>query len=587
MKRSICCGRVNLDLAGQRVTIMGWVHRRRDHGGLVFLDVRDATGWVQVVFSQQISAEAYGLAETLRVEYVVAITGVVNRRMPGRENPKIPTGMVEIAGQDLAVLNEARTPPLYIADNGGAEEALRLRYRYLDLRRPDMYANLKLRHRAFKAIRDFFDEREFLEIETPFMTRSTPEGARDYLVPSRLHPGHFYALPQSPQLFKQLLMVSGVDRYVQLARCFRDEDLRADRQPEFTQLDLEMSFVDEEDIFHLIEELFSHLYQQVLGVQLPTPFERLTHREALARYGTDKPDLRYGLPIIDLSGMVAHSGFKVFQAAVASGGAVRAINVPGGASFSRKELDELNEQAAQLGAAGLAWMAWTGQGVRSPVAKFLGEEEIANIAGALGAVGGDLALVVAGPAPLVSRVLGQLRIRLAGRLGLIPPGTWKFVWITHFPLLEYDQEEGKFAAAHHPFTSPQPEDLHLLETDPGAVRARAYDLVLNGVELASGSIRIHRRELQERVFRALGIGAAEAERRFGFLLEAFEYGTPPHGGIAFGLDRVVMLMAGRDTIRDVIAFPKTTSASCLLTGAPAEVDPRQLQDLRIEYTGKR
>lgn len=586
VKRTVSCGKVNLDLVGQSVTIMGWVHRRRDHGGLVFLDVRDAQGWVQVVFSRQISAAAYELAETLRVEYVVAIAGVVNRREVGRENPRIPTGLVEIAGQNLEILNEARTPPLHIADQGEADEAVRLRYRYLDLRRPEMYANLLLRHRTFKTIRDFFDAHGFLEVETPCLTRSTPEGARDYLVPSRLQPGHFYALPQSPQLFKQLLMVSGVDRYVQLARCFRDEDLRADRQPEFTQLDIEMAFIDEEGIFGLIEELFAHLYRQVLGVELTQPFPRLTYREAMTRYGTDKPDLRYGLPITDLSGLLGDAGFKVFRSAVAAGGVVRALHVPGAAGLSRRELDEINQQALQLGAAGVTPFAWTAQGARSPAAKSLGEETLAKVAVALEMSEGDLALIAAGPAGLVARVLGQLRVRLAGQLGLIPAGAWKFVWITHFPLLEYSEEEGKFAAAHHPFTSPQPEDAGLLDTDPGAVRARAYDLVLNGVELSSGSIRIHRRDLQERVFRALGIEKDEAERRFGFLLEAFEYGTPPHGGIAFGLDRVVMMMAGCESIREVIAFPKTSSAACPLTGAPTGVDPRQLQELQIQHLRK-
>lgn len=583
MKRSVSCGQVNLDLVGQSVTIMGWVHRRRDHGGLVFLDVRDAQGWVQVVFSRQICAGAYELAESLRVEYVVAIAGIVNRREAGRENPRIATGLVEIAGQKLEILNEARTPPLHIADQGETDEAVRLRYRYLDLRRPEMYANLLLRHRTFKTIRDFFDARGFLEVETPCLTRSTPEGARDYLVPSRLQPGQFYALPQSPQLFKQLLMVSGVDRYVQLARCFRDEDLRADRQPEFTQLDIEMAFVDEEDIFGLLEQMFAHLFRQVLNVELTTPFPRLTYREAMTRYGTDKPDLRYGLPITDLSGLLGGAGFKVFQTAVASGGVVRALHVPGAAGFSRRELDELNQQALELGAAGLTWLTWTAQGARSPAAKSLGEETLAKVAEALGLHEGDLALFAAGPAGLVARVLGQLRVRLAGQLGLIQPGVWKFVWITHFPLLEYNEEERKFTAAHHPFTSPQPEDAGLLDTDPGAVRARAYDSVLNGVELASGSIRIHRRELQEQVFRALGIEKDEAERRFGFLLEAFEYGTPPHGGIAFGLDRIVMMMAGCESIREVIAFPKTSSATCPLTGAPTGVDPRQLQELQIQH----
>ncbi|HAI21630.1 MAG TPA: aspartate--tRNA ligase [Clostridiales bacterium UBA8153] len=582
VKRSASCGQVTLDLVGQSVTVMGWVHRRRDHGGLVFVDVRDAQGWVQVVFNRQIAAAAYELAERLRVEYVVAISGVVNRRETGRENPRIATGLVEIAGQRLEILNEARTPPLHIADQGEADEAVRLRYRYLDLRRPEMYANLLLRHRTFKTIRDFFDAQGFLEVETPCLTRSTPEGARDYLVPSRLQPGYFYALPQSPQLFKQLLMVSGVDRYVQLARCFRDEDLRADRQPEFTQLDIEMAFVDEEDIFGLLEQLFVHLYRQVLNVEITRPFPRLTYQEAMTRYGTDKPDLRYGLPIADLSGILGEAGFKVFRTAVASGGVVRALQVPGAAGLSRRELDELNQQTLELGAAGLTWLTYTEQGVRSPAAKSLGEDTLAKVIEALGLNAGDLALFAAGPAALVARVLGQLRVRLAGQLGLVQPGSWKFVWITHFPLLEYSEEEGKFTAAHHPFTSPRPEDAGLLETDPGAVRARAYDLVLDGVELASGSIRIHRRELQERVFRALGIEKDEAERRFGFLLEAFEYGTPPHGGIAFGLDRVVMMMAGCESIREVIAFPKTSSAACPLTGAPTGVDPRQLQELQIQ-----
>ncbi|HHV62890.1 MAG TPA: aspartate--tRNA ligase [Firmicutes bacterium] len=588
--RTRMCGELGKADIGSRVALAGWVQKRRDLGGLIFLDLRDRSGIVQVVFNPDLNKGAYELAQEVRGEYVVKVEGEVTARPEGTVNPSIPTGEVEVRADALEVLNAARTPPFYIIENVDADETLRLKYRYLDLRRPDMQRNLILRHKIMMAIRRYLDAEGFVEIETPMLTRSTPEGARDYVVPSRVNPGCFYALPQSPQLFKQLLMVAGMDRYFQIVRCFRDEDLRADRQPEFTQVDMEMSFVEPEDVMMCAEGLVAEVVREVTGLSVRRPFLRLTYREAMDRYGSDKPDTRFGMEIKDVSGVVADSGFKVFSECIASGGKVKAIVVQGGAKFSRKEIDALADFVKGCGARGLAWVAVEGERFRSPIAKFFDEAGLARLANAAGASEGDLILVVADAPAVVSEALGRLRVHLARKLGLIDGegdgggqgrGQLAFVWVTQFPLLEYDEEEGRNVAVHHPFTSPVDEDIDLLETDPLSVRAKSYDLVLNGVELGGGSIRIHRRDIQERMFRALGMRPEEAQDKFGFLLEAFEYGTPPHGGIAFGLDRFVMLLAGRDSIRDVIAFPKTQRAVCLMTGAPAPITDRQRQELHL------
>ncbi|MEW8957934.1 MAG: aspartate--tRNA ligase [Moorella sp. (in: firmicutes)] len=580
LHRSHGCGELRATNTGEEVTLMGWVHRRRDHGGLIFIDLRDRSGLVQVVCDPE-RGEAFKKAEEVRNEYVVAVRGRVRQRPEGTANPRLATGAIEVEARELRILNRAKTPPFYIEDNIGVDEALRLRYRYLDLRRPEMQEILRLRYQTTRAIREFLDGRGFWEIETPMLTRSTPEGARDFLVPSRLRPGEFFALPQSPQLFKQILMVAGVERYFQIVRCFRDEDLRADRQPEFTQLDMEMSFIQREDILNLVEELMAHIFRETLGVEINLPLPRLTYQEAITRFGTDKPDLRFGLEIQDVSTEVKKCGFKVFRDAVATGGVVRGLCVKGGAAFSRRELDELTKLATTYGAKGLAWMAITTEGVRSPIAKFFTAEELQGLMKVMQAREGDLLLFVADSETIAADTLGALRLELGRRLRLYDPGQLAFTWVTDFPLLEYSPEEKRFVAVHHPFTMPMEEDWPLLDTDPLKVRALAYDLVLNGVELGGGSIRIHRRDIQEKMFSLLGFSPEEAQEKFGFLLEAFEYGTPPHGGIAFGLDRMVMLMARRDTIRDCIAFPKTQSGTCLLTGAPSPVAPEQLLELHL------
>jgi len=563
------------------VILNGWVHRRRDHGGLIFVDLRDRSGIVQLVFSPQTDAEAFAVAETLRNEYVVSVRGKVRRRIPGAENPELPTGYIEVDATHVQVLNRAGTLPFSISDRIDVDEAVRLRYRFLDLRRPSMQRVFIVRHKAAKAVRDFLDAEGFLEIETPMLTRSTPEGARDYLVPSRLHPGHFYALPQSPQLFKQLLMVAGFDRYFQIVRCFRDEDLRADRQPEFTQLDVEMSFVEAEDVMSIMERLIVYVFREAAGIELPTPFPRLRYDDAIDRFGSDKPDLRFPMELVDVSEIVRGSEFRVFTSALRQGGRVKVLNVKGKGDMSRRELDELTELAKQWGAKGLAWMAVEAGGVRSPIAKFLSEEVLQAVLKAAQAEPGDLLLFAADQREVAAEILGRLRLRLGRQIYKPDPMTFAPVWIVDWPLFHRDPETGKLESAHHPFTSPVDEDIELLDTNPAAVRAKAYDLVINGYELGGGSIRIHRRDVQEKVFRVLGLSDEQARDKFGFLLDAFEHGTPPHGGLAFGFDRLIMLLVGTDNIRDVIAFPKTQSATCLLTQAPAPVDEEQLKELHI------
>ncbi|HHT85406.1 MAG: aspartate--tRNA ligase [Bacillota bacterium] len=585
-KRTCYCGELNEKDAGSRVVLMGWVNRQRDLGELIFIDLRDRTGMVQVVTDHNRSPESFRIAKKVRSEYVLCVSGTVVRRAPGTENPGSPTGMIEVMADDIKVFNRAKTPPFVIRDEAEPDEGLRMRYRYLDLRRLPMLRNLELRHKATLAIRNYLSQNGFWEVETPTMTKSTPEGARDYLVPSRLDPGRFFALAQSPQLFKQLLMVSGVDKYFQLARCYRDEDLRADRQPEFTQIDIEVSFSDEDQLFAVIEGMMKHLWKEVLDVEIDLPFPRMTWNEAMERYGSDKPDTRFGMEIHDITGLVQESGFMVFRNTVESQGTVRALCAPGCAGMSRQELDSLVAQAKEFGAAGLIHLAYLPGGeVKSPVRKHLSDEEVAGIASVTGAREGDLVLIVAGPFEVAVTALGRIRLSLGDKLGLIPEGKYKFLWITEFPLLEKNEEDSRWQAAHHPFTSPVARHAHLLESedesDKALIRARAYDLVLNGVELASGSVRIHERELQDKMFRLLDLSVEQAEEKFGFLLEAFEYGAPPHCGIAFGLDRLVMLMAGVGSIREVIAFPKTTKATCLLTGAPSQVSPEQLEELGL------
>jgi len=585
MKRTHMCNDLRLKDMGEKVTVMGWVHKRRDLGGVIFIDLRDRSGILQVVFHLSNNKEIFQKAESLRSEYVIAVTGEVVKRDPETINPKIDTGEIEITTEELRILSTAETPPLYIEEDTDANELIRLKYRYLDLRRPDMQRNLILRHRVAKLARDYYDSRGFLEIETPMLTKSTPEGARDYLVPSRIHPGKFFALPQSPQLFKQLLMVSGFDRYFQIVRCFRDEDLRADRQPEFTQIDIEMSFVNVDDVIEVNEGFVKKAFKDILEIEFNQPFMRIPYQEAMDRFGSDKPDMRFGLELINISDIVENSGFKVFSGAVKNGGSVRAINAKGcGTKFSRREIDSLVDFVKSNKAKGMAWIVVEDNELKSAITKFLTEEEIQAILNRVQAEPGDLICFVADNNEIVFDALGQLRLELARRLELINKNEYKFVWVTEFPLLEYDNEEKRWVAIHHPFTSPMDEDIQYLETDPGRVRAKAYDLVLNGVELGGGSIRIHTQELQSKMFKLLGFSKEEAWDRFGFLLEAFKYGTPPHGGIAFGFDRLIMLMAGRNSIRDVIAFPKVQNASCPLTNAPSEVDDKQLKELHIRTT---
>ena len=593
MLKSHSCGELRKEHSGEKVTLAGWVDRRRDHGGLIFIDLRDREGIVQVAFNPEVSKTCHEVADKMRSEYVVRVSGEVALRPLGTENPKLPTGDVEVIARDAEILNPSLTPPFYINEDVEVEENLRLRYRYLDLRRSQMKENMLLRHQVVKFIRDFLDASGFIEIETPILIKSTPEGARDYLVPSRLHSGKFYALPQSPQQLKQLLMVAGMEKYYQIARCFRDEDTRADRQPEFTQLDLEMSFVDEEDILSLMEELFISMVAALKPkMRVIKPFPRLSYAEVMDRYGTDKPDLRFGLEIKDLSDIVAQSDFSIFSSAIASGGVVKGIRAPGCAAYTRRQLDELNQLAQDCGAGGLITISLgdsagsslndlTMEMVRSAAVKFLTLDQIRAMAERLGASMGDLLLVSAGEPKLVNTVLGELRQEMGHRLKLAEPDTLTFAYVQNFPLLRKNEETGRWDSEHHPFTRPWDEDVPLLDTSPGKVRSRHYDMICNGYEIGGGSLRIHTAELQRKVFRLLGYSDEEIEERFGHMLEAFDYGAPPHGGIALGIDRVVMLLAGRETIREVIAFPKTQSAIDLTFNAPSSVTEEQLAELHI------
>ena len=590
MMRSHRCGDLRAAHTGETVTLCGGVHSRRDHGGITFVDLRDVAGLVQVVFNPNASPAAHETAQELRGEYCIRVTGEVRPRKEGTLNPKLATGEVEVAAAGVEILARAETPPFQIDEYHEVDEALRLKYRFLDLRREGMQANLKLRHQIISAIRRFFDAEGFHEIETPMLTRATPEGARDYLVPSRVHPGRFYALPQSPQLFKQLLMVSGFDRYYQIARCFRDEDLRADRQPDFTQLDMEMSFVDVDDVLDVTERMFKSVWREVLGVEL-ADFPRIPYQEAMERFGSDKPDLRYGMELIDLGDVFRSTAVKVFRSVVDGGGAIKAVVVTGRGGLARKELDAIVDEAKSLGAGGLVWASVAPEGLRSPLGKFFSDEERSGLLEATGAGDGDLILIVADVRrSVVYRVLGGLRTRLADRFGLVPdldrshPDAWRFAWIVDFPWFEHNEEERRWDPIHHPFTGVVEETLEFIESDPSKVISKSYDITLNGWELASGSIRIHDRAMQERVFRALGISEEEAQERFGFLLDAFRFGAPPHGGIAPGIDRVVALATGETNIREVIAFPKTQTATDPLTGAPAEVDDAQLKLLHLKST---
>ena len=581
LKRTHNCGQMRRDQVGQQAVLCGWVNTRRDHGGLVFIDLRDRWGVTQVVFNPDDSQEFHEAGRALRNEWVIAVSGTVTARPEGMVNPKMATGEIEVRVHHLEILGRADTPPMEISDEVETGLNLRLKYRYLDLRRSSMQRNLALRHRLIRGIRDYFDPREFVDVETPMLTRSTPEGARDYLVPSRVNIGHWYALPQSPQLFKQILMVAGCDRYYQIARCFRDEDLRADRQPEFTQLDVEMSFVDEHDVLDVIEGLMADLCRTLRDEELVLPLPRLTYREAMDRYGTDKPDLRYGLEIVDISDLAVESEFRVFQSVVSEGGQVRGLCLKGGATaYSRRDMDALTGFATDQGARGMVWFK-VQEALASPTAKFFPEALQAKLRERMGAESGDLLCFIADQPRVVANTLDALRRKFAREQKLFEPGVFKFCWIVDFPLVDWNEDEQRWDSLHHPFTSPRPEDLDRLESDPTSVRARAYDIVLNGTELGGGSIRIHQPDLQRRVFKLLGLTDEETEQKFGFLLEAFKYGAPPHGGIALGIDRLAMLFLGLGTIRDCIAFPKTQKAVCLMTEAPSPVSERQLRELGL------
>ncbi len=582
LKRSHKCTQLSTANIGETITVMGWVQKQRNLGSLVFVDLRDRSGILQIVFTDK-DGQMFEKAKTIRSEFVLAVVGTVAPRAPEAINKKMATGEIEINAIELRILSTAETPPIYIEENLDVNEITRLKYRYLDLRRPDMQRNFMLRHRVAKVARDYYDENGFLEVETPILIKSTPEGARDYLVPSRVHPGKFFALPQSPQLYKQLLMVSGFDRYFQIAKCFRDEDLRADRQPEFTQIDIEMSFVNVDDVITVNEGFIKRAFKEALNVELETPFIRMPYAEAMERFGSDKPDIRFEMELVNMSDLVANCGFKVFTDAIASGGSVRAINAKGCSKFSRKEIDALVEVVKTYKAKGMAWISIGADNeIKSSFAKFMTEDEMKILLERTKAEAGDLICFVADKNNVVFDALGQLRLEVARKLDILNPDEFKFLWVTEFPLFEYDEEEQSYAAKHHPFTCPMDEDLELLDTDPGKVRAKAYDIVLNGVELGGGSIRIHIQELQAKMLEMLGFTEEDANRKFGFLLNAFKYGTPPHGGMAFGLDRMLMLMAKTDSIRDVIAFPKVQNASSPMDNAPDIVDENQLEELHIE-----
>lgn len=581
MKRSHHCGELRREHIDQEVVLCGWVSRRRDHGGLIFVDMRDRSGLLQVVFDEAAMGEAFHKAESLRTEFVMGIRGKVRGRSEDTVNPHMETGEIEVLVTELRILNRAKTPPFYIQDGIDVDEMVRMRYRYLDLRRPEMQKNIMLRHRVAKAMRDFFDARGFLEIETPMLCKSTPEGARDFLVPSRLNPGEFYALPQSPQIFKQILQVAGFEKYFQIVRCFRDEDLRADRQPEFTQLDIEMSFMDQEDILAVMEDMIKDIFEKSIGAKVETPFLRMTWDDAMDTYGSDKPDLRFGMRLMDISEYVKGSDFKVFNAVLEHGGQVKCIKVDDYVNIPRRELDGLVQFVQIYGAKGLAWIQYSEEGIKSPFKKFYSDETFQKIAEATGAKTGDLLLVVADQRLVVAQALGQLRLEMGRRRGLIDPDELRFLWIVDFPMYEYSEEEKRWKAMHHPFTAPRDEDIQYLKTDPGRVKANAYDMVLNGVEIGGGSLRIYNADLQEQVFESLGLTPEQAHEKFGFMMDAFQYGTPPHGGIAFGLDRLVMIMAKRNSIRDVIAFPKNQSARDVMSDAPSLVEEKQLRELSI------
>jgi aspartyl-tRNA synthetase len=583
LKRTHSCDELTAAANGVEVVLMGWVQRRRDHGGLIFVDLRDREGLTQVVFSPEVSPDTHTKAGVLRDEYVIAVRGLVNLRPPDMVNPNLLTGEIEVLVEELRLLNSSKTPPFELEEyRVDVSEALRLKYRYLDMRRPSVMGNILFRHRAAQVTRDFLNGQGFIEVETPILTKSTPEGARDYLVPSRVQQGQFFALPQSPQLFKQLMMMAGLDRYYQLCRCFRDEDLRADRQPEFTQIDMEMAFITEADIMNAVEGLMAALFLELKGIDLELPFPRLTYQKCLDRFGLDRPDTRFGLELADITDLVMNSDFRQFREVVDNGGIVKALNGPGLAKLSRKDLDGLIDLAGVYGARGLAWVKLQNQRAwQSPLAKFFPDSVKAAISGRLAAEEGDLLLFVADMPLVACTAMGQVRLHLAEREGLIPEDAYELTWVTDFPLLEYDNDAGRFVAMHHPFTAPKEEDLPLLATEPGRVRARAYDLVLNGSEIGGGSIRINRREVQQQVFEALKIGVDEADEKFGFLLEALEYGAPPHGGVAFGFDRLVAILCGAKSIREVIAFPKTQKAACLVTKAPSPVAVEQLLELGL------
>ena len=585
LKRTLMCGEVRENNVSQKITLMGWVQRNRKLGGLQFIDLRDRTGIMQIVFGEAINAEAFEKAKDVRPEYCIAVTGeVVLREAP---NHNMPTGLVELKCESLKILSESDTPPIYIKEGLDAAESIRLKYRFLDLRRPDMQRIFMIRNRISKSVRDYLDDNNFLEVETPMLTKSTPEGARDYLVPSRNYPGMFYALPQSPQIFKQLLMVSGFDRYYQIVKCFRDEDLRANRQPEFTQIDLEMSFVEQEDVIKMNEGLIAHVFKEVAGVEVKLPIKRMTFKDAMEKYGSDKPDLRFGKEITNITEDVKDIDFLVFKSAIEAGGSVRALCLKGGADLGRKPIDKLGEFVKTYKAKGLAWIQLKEDGIKSSIAKFLTDDVTNSIVKTMGAEVGDAIFIVADKNSVVFQSLGALRLELAKQFDLIKDkNEFNFTWITEFPLFEYDEEEGRYHAAHHPFTSPMDEDIDMLETNPGEVRSKAYDLVLNGEELGGGSIRIHDSKLQQKMFKALGFTEESAQERFGFLIDAFKFGPPPHGGLAFGLDRMVMFLAGTENIKDVIAFPKNQNAYCYLSEAPNIADEKQLQELGISINTK-